>query len=405
MPLQAKQNPFISLSPAQVTFKVTIVGSVSTGSFTVKNIGTAKLIGSVGSLASPFEVVKGGGAFSLKPNQTVKGTVQFKPLKAGTFSAVLQVKSNALSLPTVKLNLTGLGKGNVITKGPILVLSPLPHAQVGQPYGQQVGNTTGGTPPYAYTIATASGFPPIGILMDANGYLAGTPSIAGTYTFGVSVTDLVAEETSKTATLIVDPVYQLTLGTAGTGSGTVTADPPGFSPGLIYAKGGVVTLTATPDAGSSFASWSGGASGTGASTFVTMSGNKTVTATFNTSPLTGTWMGTWAWSGQGSNGCTFSDGGSFALTLSQTGTSFSGSTTGAGIQTRDNSTCAVTSTDSGAGSASGTISGSVVTLSFNLAGSVVTLTFNGTATLNNNTLTGTFVRSTGGSGSFSVTKQ
>ena len=124
-----------------------------------------------------------------------------------------------------------------------------------------------------------------------------------------------------------------------------------------------------------------------------------------TPPLTGTWKGTWAWSGPGSNGCSFNDGGSFSMTLTQTGTSFSGSTSGSGIQTRDDATCALMNTDSGSGSASGTISGTTLNLSFNLGGSITTLSFTGTGTLNVNTLTASFVRSTGGSGSFTLTRQ
>jgi hypothetical protein len=122
-------------------------------------------------------------------------------------------------------------------------------------------------------------------------------------------------------------------------------------------------------------------------------------------PLTGTWTGTWAWSGPGANGCTFNDGGAFSMILTQGGNSFSGSTSGAGIQTRDaNAGCALTSTDSGTGTASGTISGTTLNLSFTLGGAINTLSFTGTGTLNNNTITASFVRSTGGSGSFTVTR-
>jgi hypothetical protein len=123
-----------------------------------------------------------------------------------------------------------------------------------------------------------------------------------------------------------------------------------------------------------------------------------------TTPLTGTWVGTWNWSGPGSNGCTFSDGGAFSMTLTQTGTTFSGTTSAAGVQLRDASTCAVTSTDAATGTSSGTISGTTLNLSFTLV-DVLTLNFSGTATLNNSTLTASFARDTGGSGSFTLTRQ
>jgi streptogramin lyase len=77
-----------------------------------------------------------------------------------------------------------------------------------------------------------------------------------------------------------------TLGVSkpGTGSGTVTSDPPGISCGATclesYNPGAIVTLTATAESGSTFAGWSGACSGTGMCS-VTMDDNKTVVATFN----------------------------------------------------------------------------------------------------------------------------
>ncbi|MGA2173121.1 MAG: hypothetical protein ABSG82_08985 [Sedimentisphaerales bacterium] len=75
----------------------------------------------------------------------------------------------------------------------------------------------------------------------------------------------------------------LTAGTAGTGSGTVTATPSGPT----YIIGTVVTLTATPGTGSTFTGWSGAATGAGKSIKIKMDGNKSVTATFTTTPVSG----------------------------------------------------------------------------------------------------------------------
>jgi|GEM_PF-3185569 len=69
------------------------------------------------------------------------------------------------------------------------------------------------------------------------------------------------------------PKYTLTVNKAGTGSGTVTGAG-------TYNSGTSVTPTATASADSTFAGWSGDCSGTGACT-VSMTQNKTVTATFN----------------------------------------------------------------------------------------------------------------------------
>ena len=72
-----------------------------------------------------------------------------------------------------------------------------------------------------------------------------------------------------------EPLFNVTVATAGTGTGTVIANPPGPD----YPAGTVVTLTATPDQGSTFEGWSGAYSGTG-DCMVSMDSDKTVSATF-----------------------------------------------------------------------------------------------------------------------------
>jgi hypothetical protein len=75
----------------------------------------------------------------------------------------------------------------------------------------------------------------------------------------------------------------LTAAKAGTGTGTVGSSPAGIDCGATctspFNNGTVVTLTATPAAGSSFGGWSGACSGTG-TCVVTISAATSVTATF-----------------------------------------------------------------------------------------------------------------------------
>ena len=77
--------------------------------------------------------------------------------------------------------------------------------------------------------------------------------------------------------------YALTVTLAGNGSGSVSSTPAGIACGSdcaeSFSQGTVVTLTAAPASGSTFAGWTGACTGTGACT-VTMDGAKTVTATF-----------------------------------------------------------------------------------------------------------------------------
>jgi uncharacterized repeat protein (TIGR03803 family) len=81
---------------------------------------------------------------------------------------------------------------------------------------------------------------------------------------------------------------RLTVVKSGPGGGTVASAPAGLTCGsecaVIFPDTAVVTLTATPAAGSSFTGWSGeGCSGTGTCQ-VTMSQARTVTATFDLGP-------------------------------------------------------------------------------------------------------------------------
>jgi hypothetical protein len=92
------------------------------------------------------------------------------------------------------------------------------------------------------------------------------------------------QDRAVTATFDVVAAPTLTVTRAGSGSGTVTSSPAGIDCGATctaaFSKGTMVTLTATPDAGSTFAGWGGDCTGTGPCT-VTMDQDRAVTATFD----------------------------------------------------------------------------------------------------------------------------
>ena len=197
-------------------------------------------------------------------------------------------------------------------------------------------------------------------------------------TGGCSVT--MNSNLSVTATFNLTPqTFTLTVGYAGTGTGGVSASPPGPT----YASGTVVTLSASPGSGSTFAGWSGACSGTGSCT-VTMNSNLSVTATFNLTSggggnLTGTWSGTVT---ENAGGCPFA--GTMSWNLTETGTNLTGTTTyNETIQSTDPQVVDVCgSTASGTDTMQGSANGNAV----NLTGAVGE-TFS--ATVNGTTITGT----------------
>jgi PKD repeat protein len=124
-----------------------------------------------------------------------------------------------------------------------------------------------------------------------------TPSSTGPKTASLSIPSNYPTAATASLSGTGELQYTLTVNKNGsTGTGTVTSGPSGISCGADcsepYANGAVVTLTAAPDAGSSFAGWSGGGcSGTG-SCVVTINSNTAVTAIFNTIPPIADFSGT-----------------------------------------------------------------------------------------------------------------
>jgi uncharacterized protein (TIGR03437 family) len=82
----------------------------------------------------------------------------------------------------------------------------------------------GGTPLYLWTLAAGSQLPP-GFMLDASsGFLSGTPTTAGTYSFTVNVMDSASNNTSKALVMIVAPALAI----------TTASSPPSAAAGTNY---------------------------------------------------------------------------------------------------------------------------------------------------------------------------
>jgi hypothetical protein len=184
---------------------------------------------------------------------------------------------------------------------------------------------------------------------------------------------------------------KLTVVVNGSGSGIAVSTPGGIACGLDcsqgFATGSVVTVTATAFAGSSFGAWSGcgTTSGVGQNICqVTMTGAKTITATFSSSALTvvksgagsgtvtGTAPGGGVTSAPISCGSICKSSNAVGTTISLTATPDPGSTfsSWAGCTTTSGASCSVTMTSDRA-----------VTVSLTTARLTVTKTGTGTGTV------------------------
>ena len=212
----------------------------------------------------------GDGTFQA-PQEYLAGTGNnFIPTSVGDFNgdgapdlAVLNLENSVTVLLNqtlaLKVNVTGGGQGSVTS-------SP---AGINCPSKCVFGFSDGSMITLTAHAATGSVF---------TGW---SGACSGTGTCSVTLT------ASESVTATFKLLFPLTVGLAGTGTGTVTSSPVGIScPGTCtanFTSGTVVTLMETPAAGSTFTGWSGACSGTGGCA-VTMSSSKSVTATFSTGP-------------------------------------------------------------------------------------------------------------------------
>ncbi|MEW5744393.1 MAG: chitobiase/beta-hexosaminidase C-terminal domain-containing protein [Nitrospirota bacterium] len=118
-----------------------------------------------------------------------------------------------------------------------------------------------------------------------------TPRGIGVKNAILSIVSNDPDSPTKNIALTGTVVVTLTTSKSGLGIGTVTSSPAGISCGTDctenYSQVTTITLTASPDACSDFAGWSGGGcSGTGECTVTVDSSHVTITALFNPKPIT-----------------------------------------------------------------------------------------------------------------------
>jgi len=104
----------------------------------------------------------------------------------------------------------------------------------------------GGQPPYHFQLETAGGFPPLGMSLNLNGLLTGTPTVSGPNSFGVCAVDLGGNSVCKTVSLFINPALpavSLSLTSVNFGTVTVGATSSAYTVTLTNSGGGTLNIS------------------------------------------------------------------------------------------------------------------------------------------------------------------
>ncbi len=176
---------------------------------TATTAATYGITGTVNGLPAGGAIVTLNGANVGSASTDAGGNYGFFGLTSGTYTVSVSLPGYSFTQEKVVTLGTVDSTGNDFTAsaapagGKVVLKSfqPLQTATIGQSYSASVVDTvSGGTPPYHYEADTlANGFPPLGMIVKADGTLSGTPKGTGTNHFRVCAVDAHGNRTAACA--------------------------------------------------------------------------------------------------------------------------------------------------------------------------------------------------------------
>ncbi len=291
---------------AAVTVKVVTLGTSASITYTY-NAGPALLFpappgGEVGvTYSDQLTVTAGTSPFtwsvssgSLPPGLTLgasTGLLSGTPTTAGTYSFTVKVTDSSGLTSTEPATVT-------IIPGPSMTFAAPPGGWTNTVYGYTL-TESGGTAPYTWSVS--SGSLPAGISLSPAGTLSGTPTVTGTASFTVKVTDANNQSTTQATsitvaagvsttfaappTAVVNTAYSYTLTAAGgTTPYTWSVNTGTLPAGLTLSSAGVLSGTPTATGSSTFSVNVIDANNGIATTSITLVVTASVTFTFPAPP-------------------------------------------------------------------------------------------------------------------------
>jgi subtilase family serine protease len=172
-------QPDIDTAPASLAFGNVTQGSFKNLAVTVRNTGTATLNVTsstlLGTAASQYSIVAGGGAFSLAPGATRKVTVRLTPTSLGAKAATLSFASNDPDENPKNVPLSGTG----VAPSDLVVSALTGPAQAGAGFVVTLNDTTRNVGVGPAPSTTTRYYLSTDAVIGAGDVLLGSRSIAG----------------------------------------------------------------------------------------------------------------------------------------------------------------------------------------------------------------------------------
>src|SRR5271155_2096510 len=221
------------------TLSITINGAltITPPSFPTGIVGAsygAKTFTASGGSGTGYTFTLASGSLPTPLTLGTNGTIAAAtPTASGTFTFTVKV-TDSLSDPATPSSLS-------ITIDPALVITPptFPTGSLGVSYPAETFTATGGSGA-GYTFTLASGSLPTPLTLGTNGTIASaTPTVSGTFTFTVKVTDSLGfTATTSSLSITIDPALVIT--------------PPSFPIGVVGVSYPAETFTASGGSGTGY---------------------------------------------------------------------------------------------------------------------------------------------------------